>query len=188
MSWHNSPAALRAEWQDRVEISLETGESPVLDLGANNGVLDSLPALMALQGFAEQRTDITTPTLVSGGNSLLWMAALVHEPSAAHAPALTVVYGGADLATQLGSLATQQVQPPARLQPPMLLPAQLAALFAPGAQAGPLWWEALPFAVAEEATRPANRPEDAPLRQDDPWLAWAAIAVAVVLVVAAFLV
>jgi hypothetical protein len=188
MASHNLTTPLRTSWQDQVEISLEVGEAPLLDLGVSNGVLDSIPALATLHAFAEQRMDMTAPTIVSGGNSLLWLAALMHlRNPAPRSPNLTVVYGGADLATHIASLMTQRSNPPSRLVQPDALPASLAPLLAPGAQSGPLLWETLPLAAAEEHSAAVGRPDEANLPAGDPWLTWTAMILAVALVVIALM-
>lgn len=176
MAWNNSTTSIRTQWQTQIETSLEAGGPPLLDLGANTGVLDSVPALAALHAFAAERVDLTAPTIVSSGNSLLWFAALLypHNHRSSQSPNLQVVYGGADLATHMASIETQRTRMAADEQANQL-PARLALFFAPGAQAGPLLWEALPFAVTEEA-------------DGDPWLAWVALVLAVGLVLMALLV
>jgi hypothetical protein len=97
------------QWQEAIEAGLETGQTPWLDLGVEQEVIAGLGELTAVHQLAGERQDVTAPVLVSSGNSLLWLATLLHQrpaPVPARSPNLTVLYGGPDPATHVASLAT----------------------------------------------------------------------------------
>jgi hypothetical protein len=177
MSGYNVPTDLRSDWAAQIEADLEAGQSPLLNLGAGNGLLENLPALVALHAFAAGRHDLAAPTVLVGGNPLLWLAALLHTADGigSHSPPFTLLYSGPDLATQIASsgaiMAAHQL-----VQQPHELPAAWTTLLAPGRQAGAPLWETLPLAVAQSTT-------PAPAEPDDPWLAWGGLSLALLLVI-----
>ncbi|RIK40185.1 MAG: hypothetical protein DCC55_15820 [Chloroflexi bacterium] len=179
----NSHASMLGDsWKGMLEVALEKGQNPLLNLGAGAGLLESLPVLVALHAFAQERRDITSPTVVVGGAPVAWLAALLHEPgSALHpSPPLQVVYGGPDVATHIASV--ELLAPPAH---GAQIPAGLMTLLAPATQTGALLWETLPLAFA--ATPGATAQPAASPATGDRWLGWLGGGLALLLVILSLL-
>ena len=170
-------------WTDAVEIGLENGRSPLFHLGAGLSLLENLPTLVALHAFAHERSDVTAPTAVIGGQPLLWLAALMQEREAqsASTPPITVVFAGPDLATEIAGV--ELLAQPTR---DTIVPPGFAPLLAPSEQAGAPLWESLPLLLAQESSAPP--PADGAAEVADRWLAWAGAGLAFVLIVLALLV
>lgn len=160
---------LRDHWQRVIELALERGQTPLLNLGAGAGLLENIPMLVALHAFAQARRDVAAPTVVAGGAPVIWLAALLHdseggpETGLLPGPPLRVVYSGPDLATQSATIDLL-AQPAANAQ----LSSGLANLLAPETQSGAPLWETLPLLLAAtvaERVQPTGAPE---LR--DVWL------------------
>jgi hypothetical protein len=180
------PATLNDEWQGTIELALERGEIPLLNLGAGVGLLENIPALVALHAFARARRDVATATVIVGGAPMIWLAALLHDPevdpqpASQQSPPLQIMYSGPDLATQSAALET--LSPPARTPP---TPLGLVSLLAPASQSGAPLWETLPLLLAltpDATAQPAATPV-----QGDPWLSWLGGGLALLLVIFAFL-
>jgi hypothetical protein len=171
----------RADWTDTVEAGVEAAQPPLLDLGPGIGLLENLPTMAAFHEYAHARLDLAAPIAIVGGTGLLWLVALLYGTPASPrpSPALTVLYGGPDLATQRASLSAWTVASSPHSNREQL-PMAWAALLAPHAQAGAPLWEALPAAMAERATS-----EDMANQDGDPWLAWAGLGLALLLIILA---
>jgi hypothetical protein len=190
MSWSRSLDPLRP-WQTNLELSLETGQAPVLDLGAYGSPLDNAPVMVAFHAFANQRQDLVAPLAVCGGYSLMWLIALMHSRQSSAlglSPEMRVIYGGTDLATHVASLSLYGAQQlPADYDAQRALPSFLASFFAPSMQAGPVQWAALPFIEAADSI--VTGPMDpAATSQARKWLTWIAVLVSVGLVLLAMIV
>ncbi|MFN8488544.1 MAG: hypothetical protein U0350_13170 [Caldilineaceae bacterium] len=188
MFWRQTANTLRQDWQTTIDASLEAGQSPVLDLGSSQQMLQGLPVLAALRSFAVQRVDVATPTLLIGGDAAVWLALLlqVRSPSEMRrSPEPALVFAGPDVATYLASLTTLTPErpPEAVLLPRATPPAVRPLLLPPAAAQLVLPWETLPFAVTAEAQATAAPPTVAANR--DKWLGWCAIGLVVLLLLAA---
>ncbi len=195
--WNQAPVAIYTEWQSEIEASIEAGRMPLLDLGSSNLSLDDLAMLAALRTFVDQRVDVTAPVMIAGGSSILWLAALMQQqPTTALRRPLApiLVFAGADRATYLATLTTllpEQFAETGRLA--QAAPANMAVLFTPYAQARTsLPWDLLPFAVTEEALA-GSRSSDRQLAGSidasplELWVSWAAIGLALLLVLFALI-
>lgn len=183
MNTGNSPATgLSDSWQNRIEVALESGQNPLLNLGAGAGLLESIPVLVAFHAFAQERRDLTAPTVVVGGAPVLWLASLLHEPRPApnSSPPLQVIFGGPDVATHIASV--EMLGPPT---PAPQVPAGLATLVAPATQSGAWLWATLPLAVAEIPD--ANAQPTSTAVAGDSWLGWLGSGLALLLVILALL-
>lgn len=179
-------------WQSQVEQALEAGQTPLLELGVNQRLLDGWAAQLALQGFTQTRTDILAPTLLIGGNSPLWPVLLLQpESSAGGSPPLHLLYGGADQATYLASVTTLAAERwlacglQADALPTSMSPG-LAPLTNPSL---PLSWAAMSLALlpVPHPAPPTLEAEPAPPAVD-PWLVWSALVLVVLLVLLALFV
>jgi hypothetical protein len=177
-------------WQGLIELALERGQTPLLNLGAGAGLLENIPTLVALHAFAQTRRDLATPLVVAGGAPIIWLAALLHDVETGpdrdptQSPPLQVVYSGPDLATQSATIELF-AHPGASSQIPQTPPG-LANLLAPASQGGAPLWETLPlFLAATPAGDPQPTPTPAP---GDPWLGWFGVGLTLLLVILALLV
>lgn len=196
-------AAIRAAWQARIEAHLEADQTPVLQLGMEHEFLNGARGLLALQALATAREDITAPVVVAGGASSLWLAALMHGRRPVYpegSPNVRVIFAGSDAATYMASrtLYSNGDSPLSRdalLRPPAELPPAMVRWLAPTADPGVnAPGETLPIYAAVRAvraqidspvsatTRSTIYPNGAPPVQ---WTAYAAIMLAVIMVLAA---
>jgi len=192
---------IRAAWRADIEAHLEAGQTPVLQLGLDREILEGAPGLLALQTSAERRDDITAPLALVGGTSPLWPAALLHGRPAdrpPRSPDIYPIYAGADVATWLASYTLyaggySPLRQSAFLHPPAGLPPAMTPLLAPMSEPGTAApWETLPFyAVAQadqDQRRRARTSLEAPTANHAPdWTAYAAVMLAVLLVLAAII-
>jgi hypothetical protein len=179
MAGYKLGADLRSDWMATVEAGVEAAQPPLLDLGPAIGLLENLPTMEAFRDYADDRLDIAAPTAIIGGDGLLWLMALFSGApmSSGPSPAMTVLYGGPDLATQVASLGA--LAPRLTYRDKQELPEAWATLLAPSAQAGAPPWAAFPLAVATTAA--TNAENDV----DDPWLTWAGLLLALLLIILA---
>lgn len=190
MVWNRSAAEITAAWQTEIETKLEAGATPLLVVGTSALALSGASTLLAYQQLAAERTDITSPLLIAGGSSALWLGLLLAPSTNRAAPLPTVVYGGPDLATYAASVMTLSsgtMAAPALVQTGT--PPAVADFFAPRlAPALTVPWEALPFVETGESPRPALA---GPMAISDPtgdWIAWGALLLALCLVLSALLI
>lgn len=188
-----TPDATPSAWQAQVDQALEAGQTPLLELGVNQRLVDGWAAQLALDAFNQTRTDIVTPTLLIGGSSALWPLMLLHPPlsitsvsttSVPASPSLVLLYGGADQATYMASVTTVAGE---RLLASRLQTADLPASMHPGLvpltnQTVPSPWSALGLPMI---TLP---PPSQPPTSVDPWLVWSALSLVVLLVLLALFV
>lgn len=180
---------LAQAWQGQLDESLEAGETLWLEGGLSRRAVDHLPMLLALDLFAHQRADVTTPGLFIGGDGTVWTAALFRQATvrpASLSPALTLLYGGADLASYMATLATLP-GPSAhtRRYEATGLPVGMQAPLLPTSQPGVApAWSSLPFALGEQATsHNQTRAGDA-----EAWLPWLTILAVIALIITALFV
>ena len=168
--------AIRTAWQGQMSESLEAGEALTVELGVSSRVLDTMPALAALDALAKH-SDMITPWLLMGGDGVAWATGL--SIAAGQAAALELLYGGADVATYMATLATLP-GPSAhtRHRRATGLPAGLQSYVLPESQPGvtPLW-SSLPFVLRAQiqpstaAFAYTTAPVDLAQEQALPWLA-----------------
>lgn len=176
MNQGHSPQTIADAWRQTLDLSLETGESPIFSVDALAGGLASVHTAVALALLDAQRSDLTAPTLAIGGVSPEWLAVLWHErPESAprRTPPTAIAYTAPDAATQLAARTTWDTRRSAFHQRPANLP---------------------PWAQLEaEATSVARRWDVAPLHRftdssgRDGWLAWAGVVMAIALLLIALL-
>ena len=192
---------IREAWRADIEAHLEAGQTPVLQMGLDRLILEGAPGLLALQTLAERRDDITAPLVLAGGTSPLWPAALMHGRPAdrpPRSPDIYPVYAGADVATWLASHTlyaggTGPLRRRAFVGPPAGLPPAMAPLLAPMSEPGAAApWETLPFYAVSLAEQDQQRRSGATLETlaapaSPDWTAYAAVMLAVLLVLAAII-
>ena len=69
MNSGRSPRAIDEAWQQELDLSLETGESPLFDVGASTGGLEGMNGVLALWRMDAGRRDLTAPVVTAGGMS-----------------------------------------------------------------------------------------------------------------------
>lgn len=188
MNWYKTTTNYQTQWQTTIERGLESGQTPLIDLGAGLGELPQLNALVALLNFAGQRADLTSPAIVAGGNSVVWLAGLFYPAYLPRLPALTVLYGGADPAMQLASSALYDSQ----LSTPLdtgetAIPTYLAPYTTPRIASAVPRWDTLPFLLGGPPSEPQSTGDNLAV-QADTWLTWASVGLALALILFAFLV
>lgn len=190
MIWNSSAAAIAAAWQTEIETKLEAGATPLLQTGASSSLLAGAAPLMAYHQFAARRTDITTPLVVAGGSSPLWLGLLLAPDDTRGVPLPAVVFGGPDLVSQFATVlilssGALTAPSPIRTGTPPALAGFYAPRLAPGAVTP---WESLPF--VEVGERPQLGPADAAVESDPTheWIAWGALLLALCLVLSALLI
>jgi hypothetical protein len=195
--WNQAPVAINTAWQSEIEASLEAGRRPLLDLGSSQLSLDDVTMLAALRTFVDHRVDVSAPVMLAGGNSVLWLAVVMHQPATTvlrQPLAPTLVFAGADRATYLATLTTllpERFAATERLA--QSAPANMASLFTPYTQARTtLPWDLLPFAVTEEALAGPRSSEHQTVNSLDAtrlelWISWAAIGLTMLLVLFALI-
>ncbi len=178
---HNgrSPRAIDAAWQQELDLTLETGESPLFDVGAMADGQEGMNGLLALWRMDAGRRDLTAPVVIAGGMSGTWLAALHHtrpDDTPARSPAIVTAFTAPDVATHLASQTLWDTRRSAFRRRPAKVPpwAQPAVVpdAMPGASAS---WETLLLSV------------EARMGGQDGWLAWAGVVLAVALLLIAVL-
>jgi hypothetical protein len=180
MNQARSPQNIENAWNESLDLSLETGESPIFEMDAVSGGLTGMNAVLAMTLLDAQRTDLTAPQLLIGGASPLWLAALFHsrpDNAPRRTPPLTVIYTAPDVATDLAARTTWDTRRSAFYQRP--------ANLSPWAQ---------PEAGPERNPATPDRWELAPLSRfsmtgnRDGWLAWMGVVAATALLLIAVLI
>jgi hypothetical protein len=185
MPWTPATADIHAAWQPEIEFAEEASSAPVLFCGGSAQALDLAPALLAAEALAAARADLTAPLIVAGGPGPGWLGVLLLErpPGAPPlSPEHAALYAGADQAAVLAG--GQAARVPGRFAPPVHdLGSGYDALLRPRLEpAVPSRLEALPFWLATSPAPVALAPGDATRRA---WTAWAAVALALLMLVVA---
>ena len=159
MNIYTNPEQLASVWRRMADIAIENGETPLITLGIDSLYRDSGLSLLALNRIARQNLGPLNPVVVAGGESALWLLAMLlwrssakerrrdgQAEGVAEIPRL-VVYAGGDSASQAAALniAARQTDSGA-LAPGMAWMASPAAT--PGAERADS--ELLPLALAGE--------------------------------------
>lgn len=174
-----SPRTIDEAWQQELDLSLETGESPVFDIGAATSGLEGMNGVLGLWRMDAGRRDLTAPVLAGGGMSGAWLAALHHlrpDDTPSRSPSIATAYTAPDQAAHMASLTVWDTRRSAFRRRPAEVPpwVQAAAIpdAVPGASAS---WETLPLSAA------------VPAGGRDGWLAWAGVVLAIALLLIAVL-
>lgn len=176
-----------AQWQAELDASLETGETPVFYLGYGQGMLGELAGPLALQWLDEERRDTRMPLAAGGGTAPFWLPALLHQrPADAPplSPGTVFCFTAPDRATHTAALNTLDARRGRFRRRPADLPPGFQLLFAPSVQAGPFLAESLPMQLATAAP-PVNAAALDAASERDGLVAWAAMVVAVALLLIA---
>lgn len=155
MFWNRFPKQAAMAWQATADRAVEAGQTPLLNLGASDTVVDGLPGLSVLADVRPWPLHGEPPLAVAGGNSPLWLAAFLRagdwrDPDSS---VLSAVFGGADAATQMASLnLLDGAQRFALTRAPVRIPTGFWPYMAPHSQpAATAPWDALPMAAAGAA-------------------------------------
>jgi hypothetical protein len=145
-----SVGAVAAYDRQELDLSLETGEAPVYDLGTGVDAFDGLPGALAVNLLDTERNDTTMPLAAGGGAGGAWLLTLFHERAphmSPRMPATVTVFTGPDPASHAAAMTTWDVRrSPFRRRPADLAPV-MQALFAPRTRPGAaLAGESLPLA------------------------------------------
>jgi len=165
-------------WQSELDLGLETGAPPLLNLGYSRNGLDALPALLAFHYLEDARSDMAPPSAAAGGVSPYWLLALLHARGAATPPrshGSVTAFSGPDSATHAAALGVLELRRANAWRRRGELPPPFQPIFRPNAQAGAQPWDTLPFAQSQ--------PKEAVHR--DGWTAWIAVVAALVLMLIA---
>ena len=185
MPWTPATADILAAWQPEIEFAEEASSTPVLFCGGSAQVLDAAPGLLAAEALAAARDDLTAPLIPAGGPGAGWLDVLLLERPAdapLASPEHAALYAGPDQATVLAG--GQAARSPGRFTPPVHdLGSGYDALLRPRLESAvPPRLEALPFWLATLPAPAALTPADAARRT---WTAWAAVALALLMLIAA---
>lgn len=184
---HDEIATIVQQWQRQLDESLEGGEALWLELGVSNRVLDNVQALTALQLLATQRSDVITPALLIGGDGVVWLTTCMSSTVTANATAasvMTLLYGGADRATYMATLATLP-GPASPLRHTVLnrVPVGVHSWLWPSSQPGATaQWSTLPFRLTTPTLTAGVHGGG---NDGDLGLAWLVLVVVIGLVIAA---
>lgn len=173
MNQGRSPKSIVDAWRRELDLGQETGESPIFPIDALSDGLTGANAILALARLDAERRDLTTPALLIGGVSPLWLAALWRNtsPAMARGAAPTaVVYTAPDPATHRAACTIWDIRRSPFLQRPGAAPPWAQAEAGPDANPGlPERWEVAPL----------NR--FAATQGREGWLAWAGVVMALAL-------
>lgn len=185
MIGRNDAATICAHWQVQIDESLEAGDALLIELGVSQRALPELPSLVALEALVAKRTDFAIPWLLAGGDGVIWMAALLSTAvggGAAQSPAIIPLYGGADQATYIATLATlpgvaRQLPDGSATSNATDLPIALHSLLLPTTQPGVApRWLSLPFVLLEQASTSVSNGEtvggETVTASQDLWVQW----------------
>jgi hypothetical protein len=166
------------QWQSELDLGLETGAPPLLNLGNSRSGLDALPALLAFHHLEDARKDMAPPSAAAGGVSPYWLLALLHARGPATPPrshGSVTAFSGPDPATHAAALGVLELRRANSWRRRGELPPPFQPTFRPHVQAGAQPWDTLPFAQSQ--------PNEAVHR--DGWTAWIAVVAALVLMLIA---
>ena len=174
-----SPRAINEAWQQELDLSLETGESPLFDVGASTGGLEGMNGMLALWRMDAERRDLTAPVVTAGGMCGTWLAALHHsrpDDTPPRSPVTATAYTAPDVAAHMASQTLWDTRRSAFRRRPAEVPPWAQPAVVPDAVPGaPVPWEALPLSAAVPSTG------------RDGWLAWAGVVLAIALLLIAVL-
>lgn len=177
MNQGRSPQSIAEAWHQWLDLGQETGESPIFTVDALSDGLTGANAILALALLDAGRRDLTTPALLIGGVSPLWLAALWRNGPPVEARDTTptvVVYTAPDSATHRAACTVWDVRRSPFLQRPGAAPPWAQAEAGPDANHGlPERWDV------------ASLSRFASTQGRDGWLAWAGVVMALVLLLIA---
>ncbi len=185
MFWNRSNARILQQWQAEIDHSLETGQTPLLQMGESQTFLDTVPGSAALQEMLDRRVLANTPLLLFGGSSPAWLVALWQRrttPELARSGNVRVVYSGMDVATNIATIAVSSSAESERLHHwREVRPLSLAAQIEPESYASvPPSLTELPLSVMDGDWTVAEN-----MLQD--WVAWLAVSLILIVFVVSVL-
>lgn len=198
-------AATVRQWQAELDAGLETGETPVFYLGYGPGMLGELAGPLVLQWLDEARRDTRMPLAAGGGLAPYWLPALLHQRAVDApllSPATVFAFTAPDRATHAAALNTLDTRRLRFRRRPAGLPPGFQPAFVANVQAGPFPAESLPLYLASApaaaslaTTSTATMHGDgiaagsengaAAVGPRDGFVAWAAVVMAVALLLIA---
>jgi hypothetical protein len=182
---NEEPVSTLATWQSSLNEGVEAGIAPELAVGTTSATIPALTGVEALHRLSETRSDMTSPQVVAGGSTGVWLAALTlpQDEVPHHSPPVTTLFAGADTALYLATAGTQPIWVGgARKLGKRRLPEGYCELVAPGLQPGtPPSWETFAFRVLDATGQGQSA------RSSDRWLSWLALGLVLIMIVGAFL-
>lgn len=188
-------------WHSDLHYAIEAGIAPLVPLGLSASALTALPALSLLRDLAVERTDMTIPTVLMGGSSGAWLAALfviadgapgrsslASHPNAGRSPQPVLLFSGVDAATHMASAGVLP-KPPRGLRAitdrelPMGVRDPVAPILQPAA---PITWENLPLRILE--TPDSSRASTAGLPPASLWMGILAALLVLIMILGALIV
>ncbi len=135
----------------QVEFAQEAGDAPLLRLSDGPSLLAPLSQTPAAQAFLEQRADISTPLVLSGGLGLGWLNLLFWGAENRLVNRALILYSGGDDACSMASHAIAGAVSPLRAAPGQT-PEGLVEFLIPEARPGANGsWDTLPmWALSDE--------------------------------------
>ncbi|MEM7131689.1 MAG: hypothetical protein AAF702_35575 [Chloroflexota bacterium] len=107
MMWYRSIAVIESDWHEMLDYSIEAGDSPLLDLGISDNILNGMIGLLALKHLAPSgQHPLAHCILTAGGGSVMWLWALADAQDMYPVDRLTSTFTGVDPATHMASLTT----------------------------------------------------------------------------------
>ncbi len=195
MFWNPSAGDIFLHWHKHIEQKVEEGVTPILDLGASSLTTQSTASLLALQLLAARRVDAAHPVVTVGGPGATWLAALLQPAAPRQARGVVqpaVLFTGIAPVEHMASLALLGAALDARAADGAGAADLAAPIFQPQSRPGaPTPWETLPFVQAGiDASALLLVPPTDGASAAEPtadWLAWAALLLALLLVILAIL-
>lgn len=196
MNRNNTPRHIATEWVDGVERALEFGDSSVLELGAGNAPIESVPALLAMQNARLLQLGNASLHMPAGGLGYAWLAALMQPAMESERPLNTeIVYTGAnqiEYATSVSLLRSRLDPVDSSSGSQAVIP---ASHIYPQTEPGmALTWDSLPFdqiatgpSDAMGASAAGNVADTAVDDGAADWLAWMAVLLALFLIIIAII-
>lgn len=179
MNQGRSPHSIETSWREILDLSVETGESPLYVVDAVTDGVRGTNAILALALVDAGRKDLAAPAIAVGGAVPLWLAGLWHlrpQGASPRTPTTITHYTAPDLATHLAALTTLDTRRSTFYRRPGNLPLWAQSEAMPEANpAAPERWETSPLARFSSTDG------------RDGWLAWAGVVTAIALLLIAAL-
>ena len=115
MHWNRSTTEIQEDLNHALAFGIESGTQPHFVVGYSRTVLDGLLSAMCIRRLAGKRAVPLGATFSAGGSGLLWLHLLMqnrgYTDAASDAVSDTIVYAGADVATEMATVATLSSRP-----------------------------------------------------------------------------
>ena len=197
MNQIKAPADISRFFHSEIEKNIESGDTPVLELGVIDLPTDAAATLSALHDWRSQRTGIPSPILPVGGLGPTWIAALMRPMSGRQYMSSSeprIAYCGANSAEYLAStsLVYSSLQDDNPI--PLNTTAIPATYFIPHSQPGmSVSWDSIPFsATTMQSQTPIDYDEYGQAAKSHveydstgDWLAWTTLLLALSLIILA---